>query len=143
MGNLASLRKTLIDIYMIETIQKDADIKLRIREVVKSRGGNASKLARQMNINAPYFASILNSQDKGVSATLLKAFAGIGINITWLLTGKGEMDSGVKWKERAERAEAEIVALKRDMDTAHLLTENLFSRLKKEWTEGKEQDEKS
>ena len=128
---------------MIETIQKDADIKLRIREVVKSRGGNASKLARQMNINAPYFASILNSQDKGVSATLLKAFAGIGINITWLLTGKGEMDSGVKWKERAERAEAEIVALKRDMDTAHLLTENLFSRLKKEWTEGKEQDEKS
>ena len=128
---------------MIETIQKDADIKLRIREVVKSRGGNASKLARQMDINAPYFASILNSQDKGVSATLLKAFAGIGINITWLLTGKGEMDSGVKWKERAERAEAEIVALKRDMDTAHLLTENLFSRLKKEWTEGKEQDEKS
>ena len=96
-----------------------------------------------MNINAPYFASILNSQDKGVSATLLKAFAGIGINITWLLTGKGEIDSGVKWKERAERAEAEIVALKRDMDTAHLLTENLFSRLKKEWTEGKEQDEKS
>ena len=128
---------------MIETIQKDADIKLRIREIVKSRGGNASKLARQMDINAPYFASILNSQDKGVSATLLKAFAGIGINITWLLTGKGEMDSGVKWKERAERAEAEIVALKRDMDTAHLLTENLFSRLKKEWTEGKEQDEKS
>ena len=128
---------------MIETIHKDADIKLRIREVVKSRGGNASKLARKMNINAPYFASILNSQDKGVSATLLKAFAGIGINITWLLTGKGEMDSGVKWKERAERAEAEIVALKRDMDTAHLLTENLFSRLKKEWTEGKEQDEKS
>ena len=128
---------------MIETIQKDADIKLRIREVVKSRGGNASKLARQMDINAPYFASILNSQDKGVSATLLKAFAGIGINITWLLTGKGEMDSGVKWKERAERAEAEIVALKRDMDTAHLLTENLFSRLKKEWTEGKEQYEKS
>ena len=128
---------------MIETIQKDADIKLRIREIVKSRGGNASKLARQMDINAPYFASILNSQDKGVSATLLKAFAGIGINITWMLTGKGEMDSGVKWKERAERAEAEIVALKRDMDTAHLLTENLFSRLKKEWTEGKEQDEKS
>ena len=128
---------------MIETIQKDADIKLRIREIVKSRGGNASKLARQMKINAPYFASILNSQDKGVSATLLKAFAGIGINITWLLTGKGEMDSGVKWKDRAERAEAEVNALKRDMDTAHLLTENLFSRLKKEWTEGKEQDEKS
>ena len=130
---------------MIETIQKDADIKLRIREIVKSRGGNASKLARQMDINAPYFASILNSQDKGVSATLLKAFAGIGINITWLLTGKGEMDSGVKWKERAERAEAEIVALKRDMDTAHLLTENLFARLKQEQFDQfrKEQDENS
>ena len=116
---------------MIKTIQKDAEIKLRIREIVESHGGNASKLARQMKINAPYFASILNSQDKGVSATLLKAFAGIGINITWLLTGKGEMESGAKWKERAEKAEAEVEALKLDMDRAHNLAENLYHQIKK------------
>ena len=116
---------------MIETLQKDAEIKLRIREIVESRGGNASKLARQMKINPPYFASILNSDDKGVSATLLKAFAEIGINITWLLTGKGEMESGAKWKERAERSEAEVKALKLDMDRANHLVKNLFEQIKK------------
>ena len=116
---------------MIETLQKDAEIKLRIREIVESHGGNASKLARQMKINAPYFASILNSHDKGVSATLLKAFAGIGINMTWLLTGNLQMESDVRWKERAERAEKEVAALKLDMDRANHLVKNLFEQIKK------------
>ena len=114
---------------MIETIQKDAEIKLRIREIVTSRGGNASKLARQMKINAPYFASILNSQDKGVSATLLKAFAGIGINITWLLTGEGNMslsdETGGSWKERAISAEKLIHENNTHIDNLNFLIKNL------------------
>ena len=114
---------------MIETIQKDAEIKLRIREIVKSRGGNASKLARQMNIKEPYFASILNSHDKGVSATLLKAFAGIGINITWLLTGEGNMslsdETGRSWKERALSAEKLIHENNTHIDNLNFLIKNL------------------
>ena len=87
---------------MIAVKEKDADIKLRIRKVIKMRGGNASQLAREMDISAPYFGSILNSSDKGVSATLLKALAKIGININWILTGKGEVVLSIEsYLERA------------------------------------------
>ena len=128
---------------MVQVEAKDVDIKNRIGEIVADRGVSRTKLAEQMGISPAYLASVINSPDKSVSSRLLKGFAKIDVNINWLITGTGEMYNGTSWKARAEKAEAEIVALKRDMDTAHLLTENLFSRLKKEWTEGKEQDEKS
>ena len=102
---------------MIAVQEKDAEMKLRIREVIKMRGGNASQLAREMDISAPYFGSILNSSDKGVSATLLKALAKIGININWILTGKGEVVlSTESYLERAEKAEARIERLEDDLD---------------------------
>ena len=128
---------------MVQVEAKDVDIKKRIGEIVADRGVSRTKFAEQMGISPAYLASVINSRDKSVSSRLLKGFAKIAVNINWLITGTGEMYNGKSWKDRAEKAEKEIVALKRDMDTAHLLTENLFSRLKKEWTEGKEQDEKS
>ena len=130
---------------MVQVEAKDVEIKKRIGEIVADRGVSRTKLAEQMGISPAYLASVINSRDKSVSSRLLKGFAKIDVNINWLITGTGEMYNGTSWKDRAEKAESEIVALKRDMDTAHLLTENLFARLKQEQFDQfrKEQDEKS
>ena len=130
---------------MVQVEAKDVDIKKRIGEIVADRGVSRTKLAEQMSISPAYLASVINSRDKSVSSRLLKGFAKIDVNINWLITGTGEMYNGTLWKDRAEKAEAEVKALKRDMDTAHLLTENLFARLKLEQFDQfrKEQDEKS
>ena len=94
---------------------KDVEIKSRIREVIEDRGGNASELARSMNITPAYLASVLNSQDKGVTATMFKGFAEINIDVSWLITGNGKMNIGDEsgetlesWKMRAEEAQAEL-----------------------------------
>ena len=130
---------------MVQVEAKDVDIKKRIGEIVADRGVSRTKLAEQMGISPAYLASVINSRDKSVSSRLLKGFAKIDVNINWLITGTGEMYNGKSWKDRAEKAEAEVKALKQDMDTAHLLTENLFARLKQEQFDQfrKEQDEKS
>jgi len=121
---------------MFAVKEKDADIKLRIREVIEARGGNASQLARDMDISAPYFGSILNSQDKGVSATLLKAIAGIGININWLLSGIGNMNSDEElgteldsWKSKAVKNEITILSLEKKLEKLAFLVEHLDALL--------------
>ena len=116
---------------MVQVEVKDVDIKNRIGEIVADRGVSRTKLAEQMGISPAYLASVINSPDKSVSATLLKAFTKIDININWLLTGIGRMDRGIQWLDRAEKAEAEVEALKLDMDRAHDLTANLYEQLKK------------
>ena len=118
---------------MFAVKEKDADIKLRIREVIEKRGGNASQLARDMDISAPYFGSILNSSDKGVSATLLKSLSKVGININWILTGKGEMNlTAESQRNRALKAENRVADLERDLDRAHYLVQELKSMWKSE-----------
>ena len=116
---------------MVTVEAKDVDIKKRIGEIVADRGVSRTKLAEQMDVSPAYLASVINSPDKSVSATLLKAFTKIDININWLLTGIGRMDRGIQWLDRAEKAEAEVEALKLDMDRAHDLTANLYEQLKK------------
>ena len=114
MGDLASKRK-LFQLRKIHMENKDVEIKSRIREVIQDRGGNASELARSMNITPAYLASVLNSQDKGVTATMFKGFAVINIDVSWLITGNGKMNIGDEsgetlesWKMRAEEAQAEL-----------------------------------
>ena len=117
---------------MMVTVEgKDVDIKKRIGEIVADRGVSRTKLAEQMGISPAYLASVINSPDKSVSSRLLKGFAKIDVNINWLITGTGEMYNGESWKDRAEKAESEIVALKLDMDRAHDLATNLYEQIKK------------
>ena len=115
-----------------EVIEKDVEIKRRIMEIVADRGMSRTKLAEQMGVSPAYLASVINSPDKSVSATLLKAFTKIDININWLLTGIGRMDRGLNFKDQAERAEAENKALKKDMDRANILVKNLAEQLMKD-----------
>ena len=111
---------------------KDVEIKLRIREVIMERGGNASELARNMKISPAYLASVLNSQDKGVSSRLLKGFASIEVDPYWLLTGNATMDIGddsgetlESWKKKAIEYEIKIHELERKLDRMGYLVEHL------------------
>ena len=115
---------------MVQVETKDVDIKMRIGQIVADRGMSRTKLAEQMNLSPAYLASVINSPDKSVSATLLKAFATIDINTNWLLTGVGRMDRGLPYKEQAEQAEAKIKTLERDMDRASALVKSLQDQVK-------------
>ena len=111
-----------------ETI-KDEDIKQRIREVIKAHGGNASKLARKMSVNPAYFASLLNSPEKGISATVFKALLKMNVDVNWLITGDGNMslgdETGGSWKERALTAEKHILENNTHIDNLNFLIKNL------------------
>ena len=117
---------------MLQTKIKDEDIKKRIRDVIRLRGGNASALARSMSLNSAYFVSMLNSQEKGISATVYKALLKNNVNINWLITGEGSMsledkfgDTFQSWKDRALTAEKTIEEYERDIDNLHFLIKNL------------------
>ena len=123
---------------MNKTQIKDENIKQRIREVIEIRGGNASELARAMKISPAYLASVLNSQDKGVSSTLLKAFCSIAIDPYWLITGNGKMNIGDEsgetlesWRKKALEYETKIQKLEQKLDRMAYLVEHLDSLLLK------------
>ena len=117
---------------MLKTKIKDEDIKKRIRDVIRLRGGNASALARSMSLNSAYFVSMLNSPEKGISATVYKSLLKINVNINWLISGEGSMsledefyDTFKSWKDRALAAEKDNEKYERDIDNLHFLIKNL------------------
>ena len=118
------------DMMMVVAESKDVSIKSRIGDIVADRGGNRTKLADEIGISPAYLASVINSLDKNVTSKLLKAFATIGINLNWLLTGVGTMYL-VKddLRERAENAEARIKTLEDDLDFANKLAKELKSMI--------------
>ena len=109
-------------------LTKDFDIKERILEEIKKRGGNKSDLARSMStadqeISPNYLASVLTNKTKGFSASMLKGFADAGIDLEWLITGDNKTLE--EWKKRALDAEAKIEKLTTDADRLHFLIKNL------------------
>ena len=83
---------------------KDKEIKDRITELVASRGGNRSKLAQEMGIQPGHIGMIMTT-DTGISASLYKAFASIGVNMNWLFNGTGEMKNTpgseeISWEDK-------------------------------------------
>ena len=117
---------------MLNTKKKDEDIKKRIREIIKVRGGNASALARSINLNSAYFVSMLNSPEKGISATVYKALAKVKVNLNWLVNGEGDIGIGDEsdnsfqsWKDRALTAEKTIQEYERDNENLNFLVKNL------------------
>tara|TARA_R100001443_G_scaffold85697_2_gene92374 strand:+ start:881 stop:1258 length:378 start_codon:yes stop_codon:yes gene_type:complete len=122
---------------MLDTkVIKDNEIKERTRELIKSRGGNTSAFAREIEISAPYLGSILNSSDKGVPATLIKALCKIEVNINWLLTGKGEVYQNGGLLERAEKAESEVLELQSDLSKIKYHAQELREMWKDEIKKG-------
>ena len=97
---------------------KDTDIKNRIEKVIQETGMNKSEFARNIGVTPNYLAAVLTNPEKGVSATLLKGLAEMGVNVSWLVTGKGDplTSNGESFKERAEKAEARIERLEDDLD---------------------------
>ena len=108
-------------------VAKDTDIKNRIEKVVLDSGKNKSEFAREMGVTPNYLAGVLTNPSKGVSATLLKGLAEMGVNVSWLVTGNGDalIGSGISFQMRAEKAEARIANLERDLERAHAIGEEL------------------
>ena len=113
---------------------KDTDIKKRIAEVMESSGKNKSEFAREMGVTPNYLAGVLTNSTKGVSATLLKGLAFMGININWVITGKGEMLIGdsENVKNHLRKAENRIADLMRDLDRTRFLANDLKKMWKSE-----------
>mgnify|MGYP003659621678 FL=1 len=113
---------------------KDTDIKNRIEKVVLESGKNKSEFAREMGVTPNYLAGVMTNPSKGVSATLLKGLAEMGINISWIVTGNGDAwtGSGISFQMRAEKAEARVADLERDLERAHAIGEELKSLWKSE-----------
>ena len=107
---------------------KDLEIKKRVIQVLKITGWNKSEMARRMKISPNYLNSVLTNSFKGFSATMFKGFAEIGVNLNWLLTGKGEtFYLNEDYKNRAEKAEDRIKELENDLNTANILSKELKS----------------
>ncbi len=123
---------------MIKTEIRDLGTKKRIRKIIEKRGGNASKFARELGILPNYLVSVLNGNDKGISSMMLKCFSKIGININWLLDGKGDMyiENEKTFKDLSRSlkiAQNKILKLENDLEKANYLA----IELKKMIIEGK------
>jgi len=113
---------------------KDTDIKKRILEVMESSGKNKSEFAREMGVTPNYLAAVLTNPTKGVSATLLKGLASMGVNVNYLMTGEGEMliGDGAEYKRLLMKSENRVADLERDLDRAHYLADKLEKMYKSE-----------
>ena len=117
---------------MINIKVKDEEIKIRIRRLIQSRGGNATSLAREMGLNPPYFVSMLNSPEKGISATIYKSLHKVNVNLNWVINGEGDMnledelgETAMSFKDRALKAEETIKEYERDNENLNFLVKNL------------------
>ena len=75
---------------------------------------------------------MLNSPEKGISATLYKSLLKINVNINWLINGAGSMSledefghTFQSWKDRALTAEKTIEEYERDINNLNFLIKNL------------------
>ena len=106
---------------------KDLEIKDRILEAITAGGGNKSDMARKIGVTPNYLASVLTSENKGVSATLMKGFAEAGIDTAWLITGQNEeLDS---WKNKADLLEQQVAELEKRLEVSNLLVQHLEDKL--------------
>ena len=70
---------------------RDKEVKYRIKLVAAERKENISKLSKILNLNPKSLQVVLSDPNKLVSLNIVKSFLRIGVNLTWLLSGKGEM----------------------------------------------------
>ncbi len=70
---------------------RDKEVKFRIKLVASERKENISELSKILNLNPKSLQVVLSDPNKLVSMNIVKSFLKIGVNLTWLLSGKGEM----------------------------------------------------
>jgi len=94
---------------------KDKALKDRISEVIEDIGGNSSELARRVGVAPTNLSSVIKSEEKGVSATLLKGLSDAGISLDWLVTGNLDMwvnnkdgETCATLKEKSEIVQAKL-----------------------------------
>ena len=75
-------------------MERDSNIKMRIKEIILKRGESVSGFARLMGIKPVHLQVTLADSNKGISATMYKGLAEMKdpVNINWLITGKGSSD---------------------------------------------------
>lgn len=75
-------------------MEKDNEIKTRLKELIKQRGHTVSGFAREMDLKPVHLQVTLGDANKGISATMYRALAEMKkpVNINWLITGKGGSD---------------------------------------------------
>lgn len=72
-------------------IIRDKEVKFRIKLIASERKENISELSKILNLNSKSLQVVLSDPNKLVSMNIVKSFLKIGVNLTWLLSGKGEM----------------------------------------------------
>ena len=72
-------------------IIRDKEVKFRIKLIASERKENISELSKILNLNPKSLQVVLSDPNKLVSMNIVKSFLKIGVNLTWLLSGKGEM----------------------------------------------------
>ena len=72
-------------------IIRDKEVKFRIKLIASERKENISELSKILNLNPKSLQVVLSDPNKLVSMNIVKSFLRIGVNLTWLLSGKGEM----------------------------------------------------
>ena len=70
---------------------RDKEVKYRIKLIASERRENISELSKILKLNPKSVQVVLSDPNKLVSLNIIKSFMNIGINLTWLLSGKGEM----------------------------------------------------
>ena len=106
---------------------KDKEIKDRILELITADGGNKSIMARKVGVTPNYLLSILTSDIKGVSATLLKGFTAAGFDVKWLITGENEELNLLKSK--VEEMTNKVVELEKKLEVSAMLIQHLEDKL--------------
>lgn len=109
-------------------MKKDTEIKQRISLIIDDIGGNMSELGRRLDLK-PGHLSMVMSTDSGISATVLKNLAAIGINMNWLMSGIGS-EIWVADLNPNEEAELRITAISNELKDANTLINSLERILK-------------
>ena len=106
---------------------KDKAIKYRILELITAEGGNKSLMARKVGVTPNYLLSVLTSDIKGVSATLLKGFTAAGFDVKWLITGENEELNLLKSK--AEELTNRVAELEKKLEVSNMLVQHLEDKI--------------
>ena len=68
----------------------NSELHSRLKAIRKTLNLNQDKFAKKLGISQNFLSSIERS-DRGISSTVIVALDKIGVNLHWLLSGKGEM----------------------------------------------------
>tara|TARA_Y100001970_G_scaffold191511_1_gene232819 strand:- start:334 stop:732 length:399 start_codon:yes stop_codon:yes gene_type:complete len=87
-----------------KVIGRDHDLKYRIKLVASERRENIAQLAKKLELNPKSLQVVLSDPKKLVSLNIIKSFINIEVNLTWLISGKGEMfQSEINTKNTKEK----------------------------------------